>query len=92
MTAVRLPTGTYYDPDDIFGVRRALGALTEPQRDLFFDEWTVLTEQCSFDVPEIHAAVRRLVEMPGHRNPALDVAWTTVDQAITGYLDWRAAR
>jgi hypothetical protein len=92
MTAIRLPTGTSYDPDDIFGVRRAMAGLTEPQRDAFFDEWTVLTEDCSFDVPRILVAVRCRVEAADERIAALDDAWTTVDRAIAGYLDWRATR
>jgi hypothetical protein len=92
MTAVRLPTGTSYDPDDIFGVRKALRILPEPQHDAFFDRWIALTEACNFDVPGILAAVRlqRAVSRPGA--PGLDAAWSTVDEAITGYLDWRAAR
>jgi hypothetical protein len=92
MTAIRLPTGTYYDPDDIFGVRRALGALTEPEREAFFEEWASLTEECRFDVPSIHGVVRAMVEAADGRIAALDGAWATVDRAITGYLDWRAAR
>ena len=92
MTAVRLPTGTCYDPDDIFGVRRAMAVLTEPEREAFFEEWTVLTEECGFDVPSILAAVKCRVEAGDGGIAALDSAWTTVDGAITGYLDWHATR
>ena len=92
MTAVRLPTGTYYDADDIFGVRRAMGALTESRREAFFEEWTSLTEECGFDVPCILEAVRCRVGTSDERITELDHAWATVDRAMTGYLDWRAAR
>jgi hypothetical protein len=83
-----------YDPDDIFGVRRALVALPAAWRDEFFDRWVAITEECGLDVPRIHAAVRleiaRAQGLDGARG--LDDAWRTVAQAMSAYLAWRAAR
>jgi hypothetical protein len=83
-----------YDPDDIFGVRRALAALPPTLRDEFFDRWVALTEECGLEVSRIHAAVRlemagALVGVGAH---GLDEAWRTVAQAMSAYLAWRAAR
>ena len=81
-----------YDPDDMFGIRRALLALPETARDRFFDRWIVLTELAEFDVVRIHAAVG--TELAAQADPAgvLARAWTTVEGAMAGYLDWRARR
>jgi hypothetical protein len=83
-----------YDPDDIFGVRRALVALPPAWRDEFFDRWVALTEECGFEVPRIHAAVRlEIANAQGLDGAhALDDAWRTVAQAMSAYLAWRAAR
>jgi hypothetical protein len=81
-----------YDPDDMFGIRRALLALPETARDRFFDRWIVLTELAEFDVVRIHAAVG--TELAAQADPAevLARAWATVEGAMAGYLDWRARR
>jgi hypothetical protein len=83
-----------YDPDDIFGVRRALVALPPAWRDEFFDRWVALTEECGFEVPRIHAAVRLEIANAQGLDGAhgLDDAWRTVAQAMSAYLAWRAAR
>jgi hypothetical protein len=52
----------------------------------------VLTELAEFDVVRIHAAVG--TELAAQADPAgvLARAWTTVEGAMAGYLDWRARR
>jgi hypothetical protein len=79
-----------YDPDDMFGVRRALAVLPTEAHDRFFDRWVVLTEDADYDVRRIHAAVR--VERAAPASDGLGPAWVTVDDAITAYLGWRSAR
>ncbi|HZP27571.1 MAG TPA: hypothetical protein VFC99_01350 [Acidimicrobiia bacterium] len=81
-----------YDPDDIFGVRRALECLPERHHDQFFDRWIALTERCGFDVVRIHAEVRAELAAGAAGPAAFAGAWATVDDAMAGYLDWRAAR
>jgi hypothetical protein len=93
-----------YDPDDIFGVRRALVALPPARRDEFFDRWVALTEECGLEVSRIHAAVRLEIAnaqgldgagaqgLDGAGAQGLDGAWSTVAQAMSAYLAWRAAR
>jgi hypothetical protein len=83
---------SHYDPDDMFGIRRALLALPETARDRVFDRWIVLTELAEVDVVRIHAAVG--TELAAQSDPAavLARAWATVEGAMAGYLDWRARR
>jgi hypothetical protein len=94
VTTLSLDAQAAYDPDDIFGVRRALVGLPVYRRDEFFDRWVELTESCEFEVPRIHAAVRlELASVPaGAGAEALQAAWATVGTAMSAYLEWRAAR
>jgi hypothetical protein len=94
VATLSLDAHSAYDPDDIFGVRRALVGLPEHRRDEFFDRWVELTEGCEFEVPRIHAAVRHeLASVPaGAGNEALHAAWATVGSAMSAYLAWRAER
>jgi len=92
-----LAARTAYDPDDIFGVRRALGALSAARRDEFFDQWVALTESCGYEVPRIHDAVRARVTDPEATRGAtgadpLSDAWRTVGSAMSAYLEWRGTR
>ena len=93
--SLSLGARTSYDPDDIFGVRRALDALPAARRDEFFDQWVALTEGCEFEVPRIHDAVRARIADPsaaaGGADP-LHGAWRTVGGAMSAYLEWRATR
>jgi hypothetical protein len=82
---------TVYDPDDMFGVRRALGAVTPAARDRFFDRWVELTEACDLDLRRIHAAVRR-ERGDASLDDELGAAWRMVDEAMAAYLGWRAVR
>jgi hypothetical protein len=92
-TAVRYRTDpTTYDPDDMFGVRRALGVIPAGDHDRFFDRWISLTEDCDLDVRRIQTAVRAVRAEPRLDADGLADAWATVDGAITAYLGWRSGR
>jgi hypothetical protein len=92
VATVQLDLATVYDPNDFFGVRRALAGLPEHRRDEFFDRWIALTEECLFEVPRILAGVRW--EAATDRATAgledLGRSWVTIGNAIAGYLAWRA--
>ena len=94
-TATAVPFGSgpsAYDPDDMFGVRRALGVVTASERDRFFDRWVDITECCEFDVRRIHTVVRQERLAAGTDAARFAMAWATVDEAMTAYLGWRAVR
>jgi hypothetical protein len=92
-TAVRFGSGpSAYDPDDMFGVRRALGIVGAGDRDRFFDRWVEITEGCDFDVRRIHTVVRQERVAAGTDPARFAKAWATVDEAMTAYLGWRALR
>ncbi len=92
MAAVQLEYATAYDPNDFFGVRRALSSLPEARRDEFFERWITLTEDCRFEVPRILVDVRReaIAERATPGREDLGRAWVTIGNAIAGYLAWRA--
>jgi hypothetical protein len=92
-TAVRFGSGpSAYDPDDMFGVRRAVLAVAPDARDRFFDRWVQLTETCDFDLRRILEAVREERRDRATEDSRFGVAWRTVDEAMTAYLGWRAVR
>ncbi|MCJ7673447.1 MAG: hypothetical protein MUP67_15595, partial [Acidimicrobiia bacterium] len=45
-----------FDPDDIFGVRRALDTLPEHRWDDFFSTWGTLAETCELDPRRMQAS------------------------------------
>jgi hypothetical protein len=92
VAAVQLEYATTYDPNDFFGVRRALSTLPEARRDEFFERWIVLTEECLFEVPRMLAHVRReaIADRATAGREDLGRAWITIGNAIAGYLAWRA--
>jgi hypothetical protein len=92
-TAVRFGSGpSAYDPDDMFGVRRALGVVAAGDGDRFFDRWVEITECCKFDVRRIHTVVRQERCAADTDAARFAAAWATVDEAMTAYLGWRALR
>jgi hypothetical protein len=80
------------DRNDIFGVRRALDALQEPHRQSFLHRWSIIGDQCEYDVNLIRTAVVREARATRRRDPDLAAAWTTVSSAMAAYLAWRSAR
>jgi hypothetical protein len=92
LAAIQLDFATAYDPNDFFGVRRALAALPEGRRDEFFERWIELTEECNFEVPRILVGVRcvAVADRGTAGREDLGRAWVTIGNAIAGYLAWRA--
>jgi len=82
-----------FDLDDMFGVRRALGALPECLWDDFFVVWAGLAESSGMDPERMQASLAREaaaargdLAVPGE----LATAWETVSDAMRSYLDWKA--
>ena len=80
------------DRNDIFGVRRVLDSLPEPQREAFLQRWSIIGDQCEYDVNLIRTAAVREARATRRRDPELAAAWTTVSAAMAAYLAWRSSR
>jgi hypothetical protein len=79
-----------FDPEDIFGVRRALRSLPEDLWDDFLAEWAELGERMDCDVDAVRQAARdeaRAEARSGRER--LRSAWSTVASAMGAYLEWR---
>ena len=96
MAALDFQVTAAYDPDDMFGLRRALAVLPERRHDEFFDRWTALSEQCGYELHRLRGAVADeagiLRTRPDRTGRELGAAWSVVADAMAGYLDWRAGR
>ena len=83
-----------FDPDDIFGVRRALVTLPEHRWDDFFSTWGTLAETCDLDPRRMQVSAALEATTAARREPvdaALANAWQTVSDAMRSYLEWKAA-
>jgi hypothetical protein len=83
-----------FDPDDIFGVRRALDTLPEHRWDDFFSTWGQLAETCELDPRRMQASAAREATTAAGSDPAdagLANAWQTVSDAMRSYLEWKTA-
>jgi hypothetical protein len=80
------------DRDDIFGLRRALATLPEPDRDRFLQRWSEMADRCEYDVNLVRTIVVREARDCRGRDPVLADAWTTVGAAMAAYLAWRSRR
>jgi hypothetical protein len=80
------------DRNDIFGLRRALGALPESHQDRFLQQWSQIADTCEYDVNLVRTAVLRQARESRTRDPGLADAWTTVSAAMATYLAWRSGR
>jgi hypothetical protein len=80
------------DRNDIFGLRRALGALPDTHQDRFLEQWSRIADNCEYDVNLVRTAVVRQARESRTRDPGLADAWTTVSAAMATYLAWRSGR
>jgi hypothetical protein len=89
MTAGAVPG---FDPEDLFGLRRALHGLPEELCDGFLARWVELGERTDCDIEAICAGVRENVRQCSlvEREAGLGAAWSTVASAMGAYLEWRA--
>jgi hypothetical protein len=81
-----------FDPDDIFGLRRALRNLPPELRDEFVARWVELSERTDCNVEAFRSEARAAARVCGHVNGGdrMSTAWSTVASAIGAYLEWRA--
>ena len=81
-----------FDPEDIFGVRRALRDLPDQLQDDFLAAWVELAERASCDVQMVQRAARELASACARDGRyRMGSAWCTVHDAMTAYLEWRAS-
>ena len=79
-----------FDPEDIFGVRRALASLPEGLRDEFLAAWVELGERTDCDVEAIQRAARDAARTRARDgSDPMETAWSTVASAMDAYLEWR---
>jgi hypothetical protein len=80
-----------FDPNDIFGLRRALELLPETEWDRFIARWSEIGECCDYDLVSIRADVEDEAEALRDRDSAHGRAWAVVSVAMRAYFVWRAA-
>jgi hypothetical protein len=81
-----------FDPEDIFGVRRALRGLPDHLQDDFLAAWVELAERAACDVQAVRRAAHdsaRACARDGRDR--MGSAWRTVHEAMSAYLEWRTA-
>ena len=90
MTAGAVPG---FNPEDLFGLRRALNGLPEELRDVLLARLVELGERTDCDVEAIRSGAREAAREYALVEGAdrLCVAWCSVVSAIGSYLEWRAA-
>ena len=79
-----------FDPEDIFGLRRALRGLPEELHADFIERWVELGELTGCDVEAVRRGARetaRRCALSGTER--MRTAWTTVAGAMGAYLEWR---
>lgn len=79
-----------FDPEDIFGLRRALRALPDELHAEFIERWVELGELTNCDVEGFRRGAReaaRRCALSGKER--MRSAWTTVAGAMGAYLQWR---
>jgi hypothetical protein len=87
----RLEANVGFDPEDMFGLRRALRDLPDELRDDFIAHWVELGELSDCDVEAVRRGAREAA-----RDCALQgmdrmrAAWSTVARAMDAYVAWRA--
>jgi hypothetical protein len=81
-----------FDPDDMFGVRRAWALVPEGQWEAFLARWIDLTENCGYDVPSIEVMAVAEADRWRRTDPAVSQAWLTISLAMKQYLVWRVTR
>ena len=81
-----------FDPEDIFGLRRALQCLPEESRDVFLARWVELGERTDCNIEAIYAGVRETVREYAllEGGDRMGAAWSIVASAMGAYLEWRA--
>jgi|GEM_PF-6863627 len=82
-----------FDPDDMFGVRRALRTLPEHLWDDFFSTWGKFADAADLDLVRMQASAAREATVAAGCDTGdggLANAWQTVADAMNSYLDWKA--
>ena len=81
-----------FDPEDIFGLRRALQGLPGESRDVFLARWVELGERTDCNIEAIYAGVRETVREYAllEGGDRMGAAWSIVASAMGAYLEWRA--
>ncbi len=80
-----------FDPNDIFGLRRALALLPETEWDGFIARWSEIGERCDYDLVSIRADVEDEAEAQRELEARHARAWAVVSAAMRAYFVWRAA-
>ena len=80
-----------FDREDMFGFRRAWVLLPERERDGFLDRWTEIGESCGYHVLSISAQAAAEGERWSKTDSVVALAWWTISDAMTAYLEWRDA-
>jgi len=83
-----------FDLDDMFGIRRALGALPPDRWDEFFAAWVEVAQACDLDIEQMQVLAALGASSPNGAaaDRHLLRAWRTVSDAMASYLLWRSQR